>query len=277
MSRTIGIERLCVFGLPPVQFVDLAADVQCCHIATALAPMAYNPHGYPKWSLRDNRALRSDTLAAMHSRGVSISLCEGFGIKPNADVREYAADLEILQELEVPRINVASIDNDINRTFDQFARIAEMAHSCGIETTIEVGPGPVPNLAAALAAWRYVGKPYFRLLIDTMHFFRSGSSVSDIAALDADVIGYVQLCDVPLVSKYSSYMEEALYERRVPGTGELPLLELLAALPNDVVLGLEVPQRSLAEAGVGPHERVARCVEATRNLLRRVEVNASSR
>jgi sugar phosphate isomerase/epimerase len=110
-----------------------------------------------------------------------------------------------------------------------------------------------------------------------MHFFRSGSSASDIAALDADVIGYVQLCDVPLVSKYSSYMEEALYERMVPGTGELPLLELLAALPNDVVLGLEVPQRSLAEAGVGPHERVARCVEATRNLLRRVEVNASSR
>ena len=239
--------------------------------------MAYNPHGYPKWSLRENRALRRDTLAAMHSRGVSISLCEGFGIKPDADVRGYAADLEILQELEVPRINVASIDSNVNRTFDQFARIAEMAHTCGIETTIEVGPGPVPNLAAALAAWRYVGKPYFRLLIDTMHFFRSGSSVSDIAELNADVIGYVQLCDVPLVSKYSSYMEEALYERLVPGTGELPLLELLAALPNDVVIGLEVPQRSLAEAGVGPHERVARCVEATRNLLRRVEANASSR
>jgi sugar phosphate isomerase/epimerase len=277
MIRKIGIERLCVFGLPPVQFVDLAADLQCHHIATALTPMACNPHGYPKWSLRENRALRSDTLAAMHRRGVSISLCEGFGIRPHADVREYAADLEILHELEVPRINVASIDSDVNRTFDQFATIAQMAHTCGIETTIEVGPGPVPNLTAALAAWRHVGKPYFRLLIDTMHFFRSGSSVSDIAALDADVIGYVQLCDVPLVSKYSSYMEEALYERMVPGAGELPLLELLAALPDDVVIGLEVPQRSLAEAGVGPYERVARCVEATRNLLHRVEANASSR
>jgi sugar phosphate isomerase/epimerase len=276
MIRKIGIERLCVFGLPPVEFVELAADLQCHHIATALAPMAYNPHGYPKWSLRENRALRSETLAALHNRGVSISLCEGFGVKPRADVREYAADLEILRELEVPRINVASIDNDVNRTFDQFASIADMAHAYGIETTIEVGPGPVATLAAALAAWRHVDKPYFRLLIDTMHFFRSGSSVSDIAALDADVIGYVQLCDVPLVSKYSSYMEEALYERMVPGTGELPLLELLAVLPDDVVLGLEVPQRSLAEAGVGPHERVARCVEATRKLLDRLDANASS-
>jgi hypothetical protein len=65
-------------------------------------------------------------------------------------------------------------------------------------------------------------------------------------------------------------MDEALYERMVPGTGELPLLDILTALPEGVVIGLEVPQRSLAEAGVGPHERVARCLEATRGLLARI-------
>jgi hypothetical protein len=79
---------------------------------------------------------------------------------------------------------------------------------------------------------------------------------------------------VPLVSKHSTYMEEALYERMVPGTGELPLLDILAALPPQLVLGIEVPQRSLADAGVGPYERVARCVEATRNLLDRLKVDA---
>jgi sugar phosphate isomerase/epimerase len=145
-----------------------------------------------------------------------------------------------------------------------------MAHALCIETTIEIGPGPIANLSAALAAVRYVGKPNFRILIDTMHFVRSGSGAADIAALDPNVIGYVQLCDAPLRSKHSSYMEEALYERMVPGTGELPLLDILTALPEDVVIGLEVPQRSLAEAGVGPHERVARCLEATRGLLARI-------
>ena len=99
-----------------------------------------------------------------------------------------------------------------------------------------------------------------------MHFFRSGAGAADIAALDPNLIGYVQLCDVPLISKHSTYMDEALHERMVPGTGELPLLDILAALPPHLVLGLEVPQRPLAEAGIGPHERVARCVEATRNL-----------
>jgi sugar phosphate isomerase/epimerase len=257
--------------LPPVEFVELAADLGCRYIATALTPMPYNPHGYRPWSLREDPGLRRDMLAAMHTKGVSISLCEGFGVKPHSDVAEFAADFDLLCELEVGRINVASIDRDVNRTFDQFAKIAEMTEARGIETTIEVGPGPVPTLTAALAAVRHVGKRCFRLLIDTMHFVRSGSNAADIASLDPNVIGYVQLCDVPLVSRYSSYMEEALYERMVPGTGELPLLDILAALPPHVVLGLEVPQRSLAEAGIDPRERVARCVKATRNLLARLE------
>jgi hypothetical protein len=34
-----------------------------------------------------------------------------------------------------------------------------------------------------------------------------------------------------------------------------------------VVLSVEVPQRSLAAAGVGPRERVGRCVAAARRLV----------
>jgi sugar phosphate isomerase/epimerase len=271
----LAIERLCVFGLPPVQFINLAAQLGCRYISTGLAPMSYNPHGYPGWSLRDDPALRRETIAAMHDRDVSISLCEGFGVRVGGDVREYASDLDVLRELGIGRINVASSDRDLQRTLDQFAQLAEMAAALGIETAIEIGPGPIANLAAALTAVRHVGKANFRLLIDTMHFVRSGSGAADIAALDANVIGYVQLCDAPLKSRHASYMDEALHERMVPGTGELPLLDILTVLPKDVVIGLEVPQRSLAEAGVGPYERVGQCVEATRRLLARIGAAAS--
>jgi sugar phosphate isomerase/epimerase len=263
----LAIERLCVFGMPPVQFVNLAADLGCRHISTGFVPMSYNPHGYPKWSLRDDASLRGELIAAMRDRKVSISLCEGFGVAPDSDVGRYGPDLDILCELGVDRINIASMDRDLQRTLDQFARLAEMADARGIESTIEIGPGPIARLPAALAAVRHVGRPNFRLLIDTMHFVRSGSGAADIAALDPKVIGYVQICDVPLKSRHSSYLDEALHERMVPGLGELPLLDILAALPDDVIIGVEVPQRSLAEAGVGPFERVARCVEATRGLL----------
>jgi sugar phosphate isomerase/epimerase len=267
----IGIERLCVFDLPPVEFVNLTADLGCRYIGIGLVPMGYyNPHGYPSWSLRDDAALRREMLASMQDRGVSISLCEGFGVKPNGDVREYAADLELVAQLGCRRINVVSIDHNTHRSFDQFALLTEMAEPLEIETTTEVGVGPVRSLSAALAAHRHVGRNNFRLLIDTMHFVRHGGNAAEIMALDPDVIGYVQLCDVPLISQFAKYMEEALHERMVPGTGELPLLDILGALPEHLVLGLEVPQRSLAQAGMGPQERLSRCVEATRNLLARV-------
>jgi sugar phosphate isomerase/epimerase len=121
-----------------------------------------------------------------------------------------------------------------------------------------------------LAAIDHVGRPDFRLLIDTMHVLRSGSTPDDVAALDPKLIAYVQLSDAPLAPRFDSYMEEAMFERMVPGEGELPLRELLAVLPDGLVISLEVPQRSLAEAGIGPEARLGHCVEATRALLAEV-------
>jgi hypothetical protein len=53
----------------------------------------------------------------------------------------------------------------------------------------------------------------------------------------------------------------------VPGEGELDLPGLLKVLPADRVYAIEAPLRSQALAGIGPHERLGRCVEATRRLL----------
>jgi sugar phosphate isomerase/epimerase len=265
----IAIECLSVFGLPPVQLVELAADLGCPHVTINLGPVRCNPHGYPAWSLKADPALRRDMLAAMHHRGVSISLGEGFSARPNWDVRDHAADLDLMCELEVKRINAVSVERDLNRTIDQLGVLVDMADRLGIETVTEIGVGPLRDLPKAAAAISAVGRPCFRLLIDTMHFFRLGSTLAELATIDRDMIGYVQLCDAPLTPKFADYMEEALCERMVPGTGELPLTDLLAMLPRHLVIGIEVPMRSLAEAGIGPHERLSRCVDATRALLAR--------
>jgi sugar phosphate isomerase/epimerase len=269
----LGIENISVFGLPPVEFVNLAADLGCEHISTGLISFGYNPHGYAPFSLRDDAALRREMIAAMHDRGVSISLGEGLTVRPGGDVRDYASDLDIMYELGVRRINTVSMDPDLSRSFDQFGALAEMAAERGVETTTELAPSlTVADLPTALAAVRHVGRPDFKLLIDTMHLVRSGSTAADIAAVDPELIGYVQICDAPLKPRFESYFEESMYERMAPGTGELGLLEIVAALPRDRVFALETPLRSEAEAGVGPHERLGRCVEATRNLFAQLEV-----
>ncbi len=268
VADRVGIERLCVFGMPPVSFVELAAELDCRYVGIGLVAMRYcNPHGYPDWSLRDDPVLRRETVAALRHHDVTIALCEGFGIRRGFSARDLASDLDVVRELGGERINAVSVDPDVSRSMDEFAILAEMAAARGIGTVIEIGIGPISGLARALTAVRHVRQPYFKILLDTMHFFRLGGSIGEIADTDPNVIGYVQICDAPLEPTCSSYMEEALHERLVPGAGELPLAELLTLIPPDVIVSVEVPQRTLAEAGVGPRERVSRSVRATRRLL----------
>ncbi|MCU1391368.1 MAG: Xylose isomerase domain protein barrel, partial [Ilumatobacteraceae bacterium] len=94
-GERLGIEHLSVFGLPPVDFVGLAADLGCRHIATGLTAFPYNPHGYATWSLRHDAVLRREMVAAMRDRDVSISLGEGFMVSGDADIRDRATDLEL--------------------------------------------------------------------------------------------------------------------------------------------------------------------------------------
>jgi len=260
------------FGLPPVEFVNLTADLGCRCMSAVVQGLPLVPLDYPPYSLKDDVALRGELLAAMNHRGVTISLGDGFLVLPDADIHMYATDLDVLAELGVPRINVVSLDPDLGRTFDQFATLTDLAAQRGLQTVVEPVPGlTVGDLPTALAAGEHVGRSDFRLLIDTMHLVRSGSSAADVVAIDPDRIGYAQLNDTTLRPRLDNYMEEAMFERMVPGEGELPLRDILSALPPDIVIELEVPRRSLALAGVSPIDRLRPCVEAARRLLSEVE------
>ena len=268
MSR-IGIELLSVFGMPPVEYVELAADLGCGHVSTGLTNMPWNPENYQPWSLRDDVDLRRRFKAAMRERQVVIGLGEGFLVRPGQDMREKLIDLDLMAELGALRVGGISMDPDIARTHDQFALLAQYAHERGMRASIEFAPPhPVGDLQAALAVVRHVNQPYFQVLVDAMHFHRSGGKAEDLLALDPRLIGYVQLCDVPLRPPHADYMQEAMFERRVPGRGELPLAQFVAALPADVLIGLEVPMLAEAEAGIKPYERLKPAVEAARSLLR---------
>ncbi len=263
----LAIEALSVFALPPEQFVKLAADLGCSRITTGLAPFCVNPHNYPDWSLR-NPATRRAMKTAMVDCGVSISLGEGLVVAPHVEVTDYAADLEAFVELGVRRINTMSMDPERSRTVDQFARLAEMASAADVEMMIEFAPVlPIADLQATVAIVREIALPNVRIMIDTMHMARSGGSAEQLKALDSALFGYIQLSDVPLVATESDYMTETMTARRAPGAGEAPLLDILAALPRNLIVGIEVPELARARAGEDPHARVGQCLNAARALL----------
>jgi sugar phosphate isomerase/epimerase len=125
----------------------------------------------------------------------------------------------------------------------------------------------IADLPSAIAAVEHVNREEISLLIDTMHVARFGASADDLRAIPAERIGYIQLSDTTRQRRMRHYAEEAMFERLPPGEGELPLADMLAALPGDRVVGLELPMRSRAEAGVSAYDRLLPCVTSARSLL----------
>ena len=265
----LGIEMLSVFGMPPIEFVQLAAALGCRYITTGMGGFApIKALDYQPYSLRDDPRLRKGLLAAVEDRDVSISLGEGLLIAPGVDVRSYADDLDIMAELRIPRINTVSLEPDRARTFDELAALTALAAERDIATCVEPVVGlSIADLPSALAAVEYVDRDEISLLIDTMHVARFGATADDLRSVPAQRIGYIQLSDTTLQPRMKIYAEEAMYERMTPGEGELPLADMLAALPDDRVVGLEVPMRSRAEAGVSAYDRLLPCVDSARTLL----------
>jgi len=267
--HALGIERLSVFGMPPVAFVDLAADLGCEFVGIGLSPSGdFNPQGYASWSLRDDPAMRGDLRRMLDERGVRIGIVEGFAIIPGHDPRAFAGDLDIVAELGATRIAAVSIGKDIGQAIEGFAILAAMAAERGLMISVEMGSlGPLDRVAPTLEVCRGVGAANLTLILDVMHFFRLGNTIADLCAIPPDLIGYAQLCDAPWAPRFETYIEEAMYERLAPGDGALPLAEFVAALPDGIDVSLEIPMRARALAGEGPRERLEACVAGARGLL----------
>ncbi|MDG2002396.1 MAG: TIM barrel protein [Novosphingobium sp.] len=273
----LGIEFISAMGMPPGDFVRLAADLGVSQVSLSPRPITDNPHGYPTWDLTTDPALVRRTKAALEANSVRLGQAEGFLIMPGMEIADNEAMLDIMVELSAPAVNSVAIEPDRARALDQFALLAQMAEKRGILAMVEFMPMMVApgNITEALEFVAESGAANGRVLIDAMHFYRSGSDTAELATIDQSRIGYIQLCDVPMQqatgepseAAMMAYGEEARHGRLCPGDGNLPLGDFLAALPRDLTVGLEVPMLEKAKAGISPEEVLRPCVEAARKLL----------
>jgi sugar phosphate isomerase/epimerase len=111
--------------------------------------------------------------------------------------------------------------------------------------------------------------------IDPLHLRRFGGVPDDLRAIDRSMLLYYQLCDAPLEAPVGLPrprrlprgqpldIDDAALESRaarlLPGEGELPLAEIVAAMPPDIPVSVEAPNQILfEEIGAGEFARRAR-------------------
>ncbi|MBF9034362.1 TIM barrel protein [Rhodobacterales bacterium HKCCE2091] len=269
MTRPLSVAHLTAIDLPPAAFIEAAAQAGFDGVGLRLLRVTETSPGYP---LMDDPAAMRATKRALAATGIAVRDIEFVKITPDTRAAELAPLLDTGAELGAGHLITAPYDPDLSRLANTLGPIAELAAGRGIGTVLEFFPWTVvPDLSSARAVAVEAG-PGIGVLVDSLHFDRSGSSLSDLADMPAARLPFAHLCDAVRLPSYSDddLLHAARAERLPPGEGQIDLEGFLSALPPDLPLAAEVPMTALASAE-GPAAVLARVHHACRKLIARVD------
>jgi sugar phosphate isomerase/epimerase len=272
MSRVISLAHLTVFELTPPQLVMTASDAGFRHIGIRLSPAAPGEQQHPM--IGDTPMLR-ETRARLDNTGVSVFDVEILRLKADTNVTNFEPVLETAAKLGAKHVLVAGDAADERLMIDLFGSVCDLGQRFSLTMNMEFMPWTgVKTLDQAMRITRAAARPNGRVLIDTIHLDRTGGTADQVASIPPEFLAYAQICDAtgPRPGDYETMIYQARNERAFPGEGNLDLLGVLRALPEDLPLSLEVPTKKLAET-VTPLERARRARTAIEVLLERSDLS----
>ena len=132
---------------------------------------------------------------------------------------------------------------DRDEAAEGFAAVCDLAAEHGLLAHIEFLPmSPIRSLTEAWSVVEAAGRANGGLTVDSWHFFRSGSSLDDLARIPGERIHTVQLNDAP-ATPAANMWDEMMNARLLPGEGAFDLAGLIGTLDrigSTAPLGVEV-------------------------------------
>jgi sugar phosphate isomerase/epimerase len=250
--RETGLEHLTLLGVPPPELVTLAAAAGFRDVGLRISPATDDEL---PWPVSPGSPMLAQTVRRCADTGISVLDVEA--IRLGGQAPDYTPVLETAAELGARFVNAICDDPDLGRLCDAFAALADAARPYGVRPVVEfMAYRSVRTLrdAVSIAA----ASPGGGILIDALHVQRCGVSLDALRALEPGLVAYVQLCDAPRQAP-ADQVREARSARLLPGEGELPLAELVAALPGGLPLAVEAP---CAAAAQRPREFASRARHA---------------
>jgi sugar phosphate isomerase/epimerase len=225
------------------------------------------PGAAPVTPLVGNRPLIAAIAGACADTGVTIFGATGIWLVPDFDREAALPALEAAARLGAEQFLAVGNDPDEARMTANLAGLAEAARGFELRLALELMPYTAVNtLAKARRLVDATAAPNLGLLIDALHLARAGGTPAEVAAIPAGQIAYLQLCDAPArLPEGMALRTESLSARLYPGDGELPLFDLMDALPSDVVVDVETPVA--ADRGMTATDRARRAAAATARFL----------
>lgn len=216
------------------------------------------------------------TIAEVRSRvadaGMFVIDAEVIWIRSGARNPAHLRFLDIAAEVGAINVLTVIADPDVSAASATYAHLCDEGGRRGLRINLEFGIfTEVHRLEQALGIVEASGSDAAAVLVDPIHLHRSGGSPEDLNELPRHRLSYAQFCDAPAslpdMASQASIFSDALDRRMLPGEGDLPLAALLAALPADLPLSVELRSKALREAFPDPVERAREVARSTRAFL----------
>jgi len=265
--RRLSLAHLTVLDTTPPELVTVAAAAGFSTVGIRLT--ATPSVGVPPYDVLHEGPMLRETLLRLRDTGVSVLDTEFLRFEPEQPVGIPEGFLEVSARLGAKHVLVMSAEPEEARTLERFCELCDRAAPYGLEVGLEfaIYTG-VRTLAHAADVIARAKRPNASVLIDALHWSRSGGVPADVRQVDPALFRYAQICDasadVPAPTDTTALIREARTGRLLPGEGVLPLRDLIAALPPALPLAVEAPNR--ATAGLPAVERARRAYRALATL-----------
>jgi len=266
--HSLSLAPLSVLPCGPIEQLEVASVAAFDMVGMRLCPVsATDPR------IMDDAVLRRTILARLRETSVQVLDIEVVRVGPALDVASLEPVMEFGATLGARFILCTLPLHDEGSPADEGPTIERLVALC--ERTAQFGIKPVlefmkfrrmATLDDAVRIAQDAAHPNLGICVDALHLARSGGTPEQVAALPRAWLPYCQLCDAPKQAPPEDRIPyEARFERLSPGRGELPLVDLLRALPQNLPLSIEVPDVRQNAAPIV--ETVARLAEDTRKLV----------
>jgi sugar phosphate isomerase/epimerase len=275
MSQSFSLAHLSALDLTPPELILVAAAAGFDYVGLRMT--AVTPGG-AHWPLWREPAVMAGTKARMADTGVGVLDVELARLEPATEVRDFLPVFEAAAEIGARHVLTQCDDPEFERAIENYGALCDLAAPFGLTCDVEFIPWQVTrDLAAAMRLVGAAGRRNGGIVIDSLHFARSGSRLAQIDDCPPEWFRFIQLCDAP--KRAPATLEGLLYaareERLFPGEGELDLVGILKRLPPDIPIALEIPTETLAYTE--PHEERARLArEASERVLAQVRGRLSA-
>ncbi|MEO9470585.1 sugar phosphate isomerase/epimerase [Parasphingorhabdus sp.] len=240
MNQILSLAAGTLPEFSPHEVADAAGSAGFSHVGFTIEP--------DKWNAPALRA----TQSAIAAHDLSVLDVEVIWIPEGGAVGDdHRVIIEAGAELGAPNILAVSAEPDKDRTAAALRQLCEWAAPANMRVSLEfLMITAVQSLGDALDIVQRCDHEAASILVDTLHFCRAGHEPADLAAVNPELFAYSQICDgsAECAPEFDAYLEDAVDLRSAPGEGKLPAGNIIAALPENIPLSLEVRSRGYRDA-----------------------------